>query len=64
MLSPGGVWLRTGLMPRWLVATTFLVALVMLAIVSLSLWVTLLVPAWALTVSTWLLITPSSTGDG
>jgi hypothetical protein len=64
MLSLGTVWLRTGLMPRWLVATTYLLALAMLVIVSLSLWVTLLFPAWVLAVSLHVLIRPSSAGGG
>jgi hypothetical protein len=38
MLSLGTVWHRTGLMPRWLVATTYLLALAMLVIVNLSRW--------------------------
>jgi hypothetical protein len=64
MLSLGTMWLRTGLMPRWLVATTYLLALAMLVIVSLSLWVTLLFPAWVLAVSLHVLIRPSSAGGG
>jgi hypothetical protein len=64
MLSLGTVWLRTGLMPRWLVATTYVLALVMLVSVNLSLWVTLLFPAWVLAVSIHVLIRPSSAGGG
>jgi hypothetical protein len=64
MLSLGTVWLRTGLMPRWLVVTTYLLALTMLVIVNLSLWVTLLFPAWVLAVSVHVLIRPSSAGGG
>jgi hypothetical protein len=62
MLSLGTVWLRTGLMPHWLVVTTYLLALAMLVIVNLSLWVTLLFPAWVLAVSIHVLIRPSSAG--
>jgi hypothetical protein len=64
MLSLGTVWLRTGLMPRWLVVTTYLLALAMLVIVNLSLWVTLLFPAWVLAVSLHVLFRPSSAGGG
>jgi hypothetical protein len=64
MLSLGTVWFRTGLMPRWLVATTYLLALAMLVIVNLNLWVTLLFPAWVLAVSLHVLIRPSSAGGG
>jgi hypothetical protein len=62
MLSFGTVWLRTGLLPRWLVATTYLLALAMLVIVNLSLWVTLLFPAWVLVVSTYVLSRPDGAG--
>jgi hypothetical protein len=62
MLSLGTVWLRTGLMPRWLVSTTYLLALAMLVIVNLSLWVTLLFPTWVLVVSIYVLIRPSGAG--
>lgn len=64
MLSLGTVWLRTGLMPRWLVATTYLLALAMLIIVNLSLWVTLLFPSWVLVVSSYVLVRPSGVGGG
>jgi len=62
MLSLGTVWLRTGLMPRWLVSTTYLLALAMLVIVNLSLWVTLLFPTWVLVVSSYVLVRPSGAG--
>ncbi len=64
MLSLGTVWLRTGLMPRWLVVATYLLALGMLVIVNLSLWVTLIFPAWVLVVSFHVLFRPSSAGGG
>jgi len=64
MLSLGTVWLRTGLMPRWLVVATYLLALAMLVIVNLSLWVTLIFPAWVLVVSLHILSRPSSAGGG
>jgi hypothetical protein len=60
MRSLGTVWLRTGLMPRWLVVTTHLLALAMLVIVNLSLWVTLLFSVLA--VSFHVLFRPSSAG--
>ncbi len=63
MLSIGTVWLRTGLMPRWLVATTYLLALLMLFIVNLNLWVTLLFPTWVVVVSSYILVRPSGVGD-
>ncbi len=51
MLSLGTIWLRTGLMPRWLVILTYLLALSLLIIINLSLWVTLIFPAWVLIIS-------------
>jgi hypothetical protein len=62
MLSLGTVWLRTGLMPRWLVATTYVLAVALLVIASLNLWVTLLFPAWVLAVSIHVLVRPGSAG--
>lgn len=64
MLSLGTVWLRTGLMPRLLVATTYLLALAMLVVVSFSMWVTLLFPTWVLVVSSYVLIRPVGANDG
>ena len=55
MISLGTIWLRTGLMPRWLVVTTYLGALTLLVVVSLSLWVTLVFPAWVLVISIYIL---------
>jgi hypothetical protein len=51
MISLGTIWLRTGLMPRWLAIISYLVALTLLVVISLSLWIILLFPAWTLIVS-------------
>jgi len=51
MLSLGTIWLRTGLMPRWLVILTYLLAVSLLIIINLSLWVTLIFPAWVMMIS-------------
>jgi hypothetical protein len=64
MLSLGTVWLRTGLMPRWLVVTTYLLALAMLVIVNLSLWVTLIFPVWVFVVSVYVLVERGDAGSG
>lgn len=56
MISLGTIWLRTGIMHRWLVVVTYLVALMLLIVVSLSLWVTLVFPAWVALVSALILI--------
>ena len=51
MISLGTIWLRTGLMPRWLVILTYLLALSLLIIINLSLWITLIFPAWVIIIS-------------
>ncbi len=55
MISLGTIWLRTGLMPRWLSILSYLVALTLLVVISLSLWIILLFPAWTLVVSLFVL---------
>jgi hypothetical protein len=56
MTTLATIWLRTGLMPRWLAAVTYVLALVLLVVVNFSLWVTLLFPAWVLLISVYTLI--------
>ena len=51
MISLGTIWLRTGLMPRSLAVVTYALAAVLLFVTTLSLWVTLVFPAWVLAVS-------------
>jgi len=51
MISLGTIWLRTGLMPRWLVGLTYLLALALLVVTTISLWTTLVFPCWVLLVS-------------
>jgi hypothetical protein len=51
MISLATIWRRTGLMPRWLVALSYLVALAVLIVSDLSMWVTLAFPVWVLIVS-------------
>jgi hypothetical protein len=56
MLSLGTIWLRTGLMPRWLVILTYLLAVSLLIIINLSLWVTLIFPIWVMIISLQVLV--------
>lgn len=51
MISLATIWRRTGLMPRWLVALSYLAALAILVVSDLSMWVTLTFPVWVLVVS-------------
>jgi hypothetical protein len=51
MISAATIWLRTGLMPKWLVVLTYLVAVAILVASDLSMWVTMAFPVWVLVVS-------------
>ena len=55
MISLATIWLRTELMPRWLVAVTYLAALGLIAASDISMWITLAFPVWVLIVSVLLL---------
>ena len=48
MISLATIWLRTGLMPRWLVWVTYALAVTLLVVVNFNLWVTLIFPAWVM----------------
>ncbi len=56
MISLGTIWLRTGLMPRWVVVGTYLPAAVLLFVSSLTFWLTLLFPAWVGAISIVILV--------
>jgi hypothetical protein len=56
MISLGTIWLRTGLMPRWLAVITYLVALTLLVVINRSLWITLIFPAWVFMISVLILV--------
>lgn len=51
MISLATIWLKTGLMPRWLVVISYLTALTLLLASDVSMWVTLVFPVWVLVVS-------------
>ena len=55
MISLATVWLKTGLMPRWLVIVTYVLALGILFATDFSMWMTLAFPVWVLIVSVLLL---------
>lgn len=57
MISLGTIWLRTNLMPRWLVIVTYSVALILLVVINLSLWTALIFPVWVFLVSVFILLT-------
>ena len=56
MISLGTIWLRTGAMPKWLAIITYAAATTLLLIATLSLWATLVFPAWVLLVSLHILL--------
>ncbi|WNG93307.1 hypothetical protein [Mycobacterium sp. ITM-2016-00318] len=56
MISLATVWLKTGLMPRWLVLVTYVLALGILLATDFSMWMTLAFPVWVLIVSLLLLV--------
>lgn len=56
MMSLATIWLRTGLMPRWLVVVSYIAALTLTIGGDSSMWLTLAFPAWVLIVSVLLLV--------
>jgi hypothetical protein len=52
----GTIWVRTGLMPRWLAFMTYLVALTLIIGISFYPWTTLLFPAWVFMISVYILV--------
>jgi hypothetical protein len=56
LISQATLWLRTKVMPRWLVFVTYPVSLLLLFGFSQSFWVILVFPAWVFLVSTYVLV--------
>ena len=55
LLSQATLWLRTGVMPRWMALLTYLVALILLFAFTQASWVILVFPAWVFLVSVYIL---------
>jgi hypothetical protein len=55
MISLATIWLKTGLMPKWLVGVTYFVAVGLMLASELTMWLTLAFPIWVLVVSLLLL---------
>jgi hypothetical protein len=51
MMSLATIWLRTGLMPRWLVVLSYLSAVGLLLASNTSMWITMAFPVWVLMIS-------------
>lgn len=56
MISLATIWLRTGLMPRWLVGVTYLVAVGLIVASDVTMWLALAFPIWVIIVSVLLLM--------
>jgi hypothetical protein len=56
MIVLGTIWVRTGLMPRWLALLTYGVALILIIGVSFNPWTTLVFPIWVFLISTFILV--------
>jgi len=56
MISLATIWLRTGVMKRGWAYLTYVLALVLLLSIDYSFWVTLILPAWVLVVSVYILV--------
>ena len=50
------IWVRTGLMPRWLAVLTYLTALMLLIGISFYVWTTLFFPIWVFMISAYILV--------
>lgn len=57
MISLATIWLKTGLMQRWLIGITYLTAAVLLVASEMSMWLVLAFPVWVLLVSLLALVT-------
>ncbi len=66
VLSQATLWSRTGVMPRWMALLTYAVGLLLLVVMTHSMWVVLVFPAWVLLVSVYILVAnlrPSRSSD-
>jgi hypothetical protein len=54
LICQATAWLRHGLMPRWLALPSYLVALVLLFVVSQEAWAVLIFPVWIFVISVYL----------
>jgi hypothetical protein len=64
MLSTATIWVRTGVMPRWLAFITYPLALLMLVSISLNGWFTLVFPGWVFSISLMILLRNYRKPDG
>ena len=62
MISLATISLRAGVMPRWLTAATYPLALSLVLSIGSSLWVVLIFPAWVCAVSGYFLVSNLRSG--
>ncbi len=56
LFSQATLWLRTKVMPRWIIFITYPIGLVLLFVFTRSFWVVLVFPAWVLLVSVYIMV--------
>lgn len=56
MLVAGTIWMRTGVVHRWLVVTTYILALLLIFGLGLFSWFTMVFPTWVFVISVYILI--------
>ena len=56
MFVLGTIWVKTGLMPRWLIGVTYLTAVVLMLSVGQLRWIIMLFPGWVFLVSVLILV--------
>jgi hypothetical protein len=56
LLSQATLWLRTKVMPRWMIFITYPLALLLLFVFTQSFWVILVFPGWVFLVSSYILV--------
>jgi hypothetical protein len=56
MLVAGTIWVRTGVIHRWLVIVTFVLALLLIFGLGFFNWFTLVFPGWVFVISIYILI--------
>ena len=56
MMVLGTIWVRTGLMPRWMALLTYLTALILLIGISFYPWAAIIFPVWVFIISAYILV--------
>jgi hypothetical protein len=56
LISNATLWLRTGIMPKWMALLTYALAIVLLFVFTQVAWVVLIFPGWVFAVSAYILV--------